>query len=126
LIGLADRVQLVQGDIFEAIHATADLYLLRWILHDWDDQICTVILQHLAAAMPKGARLLVIEGDQAQNQTHPRFSMLDAQMLVASEGGQERSASEVAQLLADSGLHPRRVRHTATDLMLVEATVQTV
>ena len=122
-IGLADRVELVQGDIFEAMHATADLYLLKWILHDWDDQTCTVILKNIAAAMAKGARLLVIEGDQAQNQAHARFSMLDVQMLVASEGGRERSSAEIAHLLADAGLQPRHVRHTVTDLVVIEATV---
>jgi hypothetical protein len=124
-IGLADRVQLVHGDFFAPIQVTADLYLLKWILHDWDNQTCTVILKNIAAAMSKGARLVVIEGDQARNRAHARFSMLDAQMLVASEGGRERSGAEIAQLLADAGLHPRRLRHTATDLVLVEATVQT-
>jgi hypothetical protein len=126
-IGLADRVQLVHGDFFAPIQATADLYLLKWILHDWDDQTCSVILKNVAAAMTagsQGARLVVIEGDQAPNRPHARFSMLDAQMLVASEGGRERSADQVAHLLADAGLRPRRVRHTATDLVLVEATVQ--
>jgi len=123
-IGLADRVQLVEGDIFEAIQTTADLYLLKWILHDWDDRTCTVILKHIAAAMSQAARLVVIEGDQAHNHAHARYSMLDVQMLVASEGGRERSADEIAHLLADAGLRPRRRRHTATDLVLVEATAQ--
>jgi hypothetical protein len=123
-IGLADRVQLVQGNIFESIHATADLYVLKWILHDWDDQTCRVILNNVAAAMRPGARLVVIEGDQARNRAHPRFSTLDAQMLVATEGGRERSGDELARLVADSGLRPRRARHTATDLVLVEATTQ--
>ena len=123
-IGLADRVQLVQGDIFGPIHATADLYLLKWILHDWDDQTCTVIIKHIAAAMPKGARLVVIEGDQQRNRAHARFSPLDVQMLVATEGGRERSGEEIAHLLADAGLRPSRSRHTATDLVLVEATAQ--
>jgi len=123
-IGLASRVQLVQGDLFVAFQATADIYLLKWVLHDWDDQTCKVILKNIATAMPKGARLVVIEGDQAQNQVHARFSPLDIQMLTALEGGRERSGEEIAHLLADSGLRRRRVRHTATDLVLVEATVQ--
>jgi hypothetical protein len=122
--GLADRVQLVEGDIFEAIQATADLYLLKWILHDWDDRSCTGILKNIGAAMSQNARLVVIEGDQAHNCAHARFSMLDVQMLVVSEGGRERSADEIAHLLADAGLRPRQRRHTATDLVLVEAIAQ--
>ncbi|HEV2461090.1 MAG TPA: methyltransferase [Ktedonobacterales bacterium] len=121
-IGLADRVQLVEGDLFRPMHASADLYLLKWILHDWDDPTCTVILKHVAAAMPRGARLVVIEGDQKRNRADARFSMLDAQMLTATDGGRERSGNEIAHLLAEAGLRPRRVRHTATDLVLVEAT----
>ncbi len=123
-LGLADRVQLVEGNIFEAIQTTADLYLLKWILHDWDDRTCTVILKNVAAAMSQKARLVVIEGDQARNHAHPRFSPLDVQMLVVTEGGRERSADEIAHLFADAGLRPRRRRHTATDLVLVEATAQ--
>jgi hypothetical protein len=74
--------------------------------------------------MPKSARLVVIEGDQARNHAHARFSPLDVQMLVASEGGRERSGGEIARLLAEAGLRPCRLRHTATDLVLVEATAQ--
>lgn len=120
-IGLADRVQLVEGNIFEAIQTTADVYLLKWILHDWDDRTCAVILKNVAAAMSQEARLVVIEGDQAHNHAHARFSVLDVQMLVASDGGRERSADEIARLFADAGLRPRQRRHTATDLVLVEA-----
>ena len=56
--------------------------------------------------MAKGARLLVIEGDQARNQAHARFSLLDAQMPAVSEGGRERSGDEIAHLLAEAGLRP--------------------
>lgn len=123
-IGFADRVQLVEGNLFETVQAGADLYLLKWILHDWDDQACAVILKNVAAAMPKGARLVVVEGDQPRNLVDARFSILDAQMLVASEGGRERSADEIARLIAGAGLRPRRLRHTATDLVVVEAIAQ--
>jgi hypothetical protein len=49
--------------------------------------------------------------------------MLDVQMLVASEGGRERSSAEIVHLLADAGLQTRHVRHTVTDLVVIEATV---
>jgi hypothetical protein len=72
--------------------------------------------------MPPGARLVVIEGEQAKNVPHPRFSTIDLQMLVVAEGGRERSGDEIARLLVDSGLGPCSQTHTATDLVLVEAT----
>jgi hypothetical protein len=120
--GVADRVKLVEGDFFESIAAEADLYLLKWVLHDWDDATCTRILGNVAAAMPAGARLVVIEGDQDPNRAHPRFSMIDLQMLTVTEGGRERSSAELQGLLDKAGLIPGPVHHTPTGLALVEAT----
>jgi hypothetical protein len=119
-IGVADRVELVEGDLFEGFKVTADIYLLKWILHDWDDRTCKRIIENITAAMTSGTRLVAIEGDQEPNRAHPRFSMIDAQMLTCTEGGRERPAREIARLLESSGLRPGRQRHTATDLVLVE------
>lgn len=122
--GLAHRVELVEGDIFKPLKATADVYLLKWILHDWDDAACTRIVKNVAATMPTGARLVVIEGEQHRNQPHPRFSMIDLQMLTMTEGGRERSSDEMTTILEQAGLRPSGVRHTATDLALLEATAR--
>jgi hypothetical protein len=119
--GLGDRVELVEGDIFGTLTATADVYLLKWILHDWDDTACARVVKNVAATMPAGARLVVVEGDQARDRPHPRFSMIDMQMLAVTEGGRERSAAEIAAILEQGGLRPSGVRHTASDLALVEA-----
>ncbi|HVU73671.1 MAG TPA: methyltransferase [Mycobacteriales bacterium] len=115
-----DRTELVTGDFFEPLTVDADLYLLKWVLHDWDDDTCVRILANVAAAMPAGSRLLVIEGDQPVNRPHERFSLIDAQMLITAEGGRERSGEELSRLVARSGLTPGARRHTATGLVLVE------
>jgi hypothetical protein len=120
--GVADRVELVEGDFFQPIAAQADLYLLKWVLHDWDDAACIRILGNVAATMAAGARLVVIEGDQSRNRAHPRFSMIDLQMLTVTEGGRERSSTELQCLPDRAGLIPGVVRHTPTDLALAEAT----
>ncbi len=122
-IGLTDRVQLVEGDLFGRIEAAADIYLLKWILHDWDDATCERIIKNVASAMSSGARLVAIEGNQERNEVHPRFSMIDLQMLTMTEGGRERSGGEMEQLLTNGGLHPLCTNRTATDLLLVEATI---
>jgi hypothetical protein len=119
--GLGARVELVEGDIFGTLTATADVYLLKWILHDWDDAVSARIVKNVTATMPTGARLVVIEGDQARDRPHPRFSMIDVHMLAVTEGGRERSAAEIAAILEQAGLRPSGVRHTAGDLALVEA-----
>jgi O-methyltransferase domain/Dimerisation domain len=120
--GLEQRVDLVAGDLLGRIDARADIYLLKWILHDWDDPTCLQIVRSLAATMPPGARLVVIEGDQGQDAVDPRFSMIDLQMLVVTEGGRERSADQIQAILTAGGLLPGKRRTAATGLVLVEAT----
>jgi hypothetical protein len=119
--GLADRVKLAEGDIFGGLRETADIYLLKWVLHDWDDPTCEAILRSIAAVMPSGAKLVLIEGVQHPNRAHPRFSMIDLQMLVATDGGRERSIQQLLHLIAAAGLRPGTARHTATGLVLLEA-----
>jgi hypothetical protein len=120
--GLADRVELSQGDIFRGIRASADIYLLKWVLHDWDDATCQAILCRIGAAMPSGATLIVIEGVQHRNTPDPRFSMIDLQMLVVTDGGRERSVPELERLISAAGLRPGHTRRTATGLALLEST----
>jgi hypothetical protein len=111
--GLLDRVELVTGDMFAPLDVTADLYLLKWILHDWDDATCVTLLKGVVATMPTGARLAVIEGIQDRNVADPRFSMIDLEMLVVTEDGRERSAAELRRLMTDAGLRTGDVRITA-------------
>jgi len=120
--GLADRVELAEGDILRDVRGTADVYLLKWVLHDWDDATCQTILRRIRTTMPSGAKLVVIEGVQNHNSVHPRFSMIDLQMLVVTEGGRERSIAQLEHLITTAGLRPRCTRRTATDLALLEAT----
>jgi len=120
-LGVADRVEFREGDLFGAFQVTADLYLMKWILHDWDDAACLRILRTVVTAMPAGARLLVIEGVQDRTTVHPRFSPIDLQMLVVTENGRERSVREMQDLLCAAGLRPTAVRYTPADLALVEA-----
>jgi hypothetical protein len=120
-LGLTGRVELRQGDLFGDLRATADVYLLKWILHDWDDATCVRLLRNVAAAMPAGAKLVVIEGIQEHSRAHSRFSPIDLQMLVVTEGGRERSVVEIQTLMSQAGLRPTSVRRTPADLALLEA-----
>src|SRR6202011_2709352 len=55
------RLRLEAGDFFSSVPAEGDLYILKWILHDWDDQQCVRILRNVARACAKHAKLLVAE-----------------------------------------------------------------
>ena len=117
--GVLGRVQLQAGDLFGAIQARADVYLLKWILHDWSDDACAQILSKVAAAMPAGARVVVIDQHLEPGRPSPISSMADLLMLVACEGGRERSPREVQEMMRAAGLTPGRVRHAGLH-MLVE------
>ena len=69
--GLRERVELAEGDIFRSLDAKADVYLMKNILHDWDDEACATILRTLRATMPEGSRLVVVEYLQERNEAEP-------------------------------------------------------
>jgi hypothetical protein len=118
--GLEGRVQLRPGDLFGEIEARADVYVLKWILHDWSDQACLEILGKVRAAMPAGARLVAIDQHLEPDRPSPVTSMVDLLMLVECEGGRERTPEQVSDLMRRGGLAPGRARHSGPH-MLVEA-----
>ena len=119
-LGVRDRVELVEGNMFERIDAEADVYVMKDILHDWDDERSLQILRTVRAAMPAGARLLAVETLQEPNEADPITSLIDIHMLVQCDGGRQRSASELHALMTEAGLEPGRVIRTA-NYALIEA-----
>src|SRR5262245_20591510 len=59
--GIADRVELVRGDFFETVPVTADVYMLKHIIHDWYDEKNTRILKNIRASMPNDGKILIID-----------------------------------------------------------------
>src|SRR4051812_30966774 len=110
--GLRDRVELVEGDIFARVDARADVYLLKDVLHDWDDAASARILATVRATMPAGARLVIVEALQERNVPDLIASLADIQMLTQCEEGRQRSAAELGALLTGAGLSPGAVRET--------------
>lgn len=110
--GLRERVELSGGDIFRSLSVRADVYLLKNILHDWDDEACATILGVVRATMPKGARLVVVEYLQERNVPDPVASRSDLQMMTQCDNGRERSAEEIQSLLGRAGLRPGSVVRT--------------
>jgi hypothetical protein len=110
-MGVAERCELVSGSFFESIPAGADLYLLKSVLHDWDDGHCSIILKQCACAMAAepecAARLLVIERVRpelfAATPRDQAIARSDLNMLV-SLGGRERTEREYRALLDAAGL----------------------
>ncbi|RJQ75673.1 methyltransferase [Pseudonocardiaceae bacterium YIM PH 21723] len=99
LADVRDRCAIRHGDFFESVPTGADLYLLKNILHDWDDDRAEAILRGIAAALPAHGRLLLVE--QVITGRDPFFA--DLTMLVLY-GGRERTAADLALLCERAGL----------------------
>lgn len=103
--GLAERVELIAGDFFTDIPADGDLYLLKAVLHDWDDEHATRILTNCHRAARPGSTLLIVEGVLPEDPEHnpaPELRIIDLMMLVM-EGGKERTRTEYETLLNTAG-----------------------
>ena len=105
--GVADRCDVVGGDFFEAVPAGADAYLLKTVLHDWNDERCVVILACCARAMAASGQVLVIErlmpARYAVTAHDQGIARGDLNMLVA-QNGRERTLDEYRALFAAAGL----------------------
>ena len=116
----AASLEWVGGDFFEGVPAGGDVYLLRWVLHDWTDDEAVAILERCRAAMREGGVVLLVERLLAQPNDGDA-ALLDLTMLVLT-GGRERTEAEYAALLARAGLRLSRVLATSAGLRILEAT----
>ncbi|MFL5928808.1 MAG: methyltransferase [Gaiellaceae bacterium] len=98
-----DRCRVVGGSFFERVPPGADAYLLKSILHDWEDDDCVTILRVIGEAMPEHGVVLVLERDLGRPNENAAAKLSDLNMLV-NPGGRERSQDEYAALFAAAGL----------------------
>jgi hypothetical protein len=102
--GMAGKVHVVPGDFFaEPLPAGADVITLGYVLDDWADERCEVILRRCFDALAPGGTVLVLEKVLHDDRTGPvSAALMNLNMLVATEG-QERTLAEYAALLAAAG-----------------------
>lgn len=120
-LGVADRVEAVGGSFFEAVPAGHDHYVLRHVLHDWNDEDCVKILQTVARAIKPAGRLVVAEVLIGEDEAYPIAKALDMSMLVLTRGGKERTESEYRELLSKGGFRVELVTKAADFLVVIEA-----
>ncbi len=118
---VSDRIKIVHGDFFSEIPVKADIYLMKFILHDWNDEQSIVILKNLAQSAETGAKLLLVETVIEEDDNAPSMSkVMDLNMLVMT-GGKERTAKEYAELFEKTGFRLTNVYPTPSPLQIVEA-----
>ena len=116
---MANRCELVGGDFFQSVPAGADTIILKWIIHDWNDQQSVAILKNCHRALPENGKLILVEAVVPAT-SEPHFSkFIDLNMLVMT-GGRERTESEFRQLYEDSGFKLTRVVPTESPFGVIE------
>ncbi|MGK8491565.1 methyltransferase [Nocardia asiatica] len=123
--GVAERCRIEAGDFFTAVPEGADAYVLKNILHDWDDERCLTILARCRAVIPEHGRLLVVESvlPEVVDTANPAPYLTDISMLV-NMGGQERTRLEYESLCRRAGFTVTAVHPTIlpTSYSIIEAT----
>ena len=119
-LGIASRVEIVSGDFFKEVPRGGDIYLLKHILHDWDDDRCAAILANVRAAMKPSSKILVVEFALPKDAAPSPAHFMDLNMLVMLDG-RERTPDQYGKLFARAGLRLSRFIPTQSPLGLAEA-----
>lgn len=118
--GVEGRCRVKGGDFFEGVPEGADAYVLKLIIHDWDEERALSILRNVHRAAPAGARLLLVESVVPEGGEPSMSKLMDVHMMVMT-GGRERTAAEYEDLFARAGFRLTRVVPTASPVSIVEA-----
>lgn len=113
---VADRLEIVPGDFFEAVPAGADAYLLKGIIHDWNDASAVAILKNCRRAIRPDGRLFILDTVLIPS-SDPASALMDLLMMVLT-GGRERTESEFRSLLREASFSLVNVIPTARHSIL--------
>lgn len=122
--GVADRCACIAGDFFDYVPRGGDAYLLKAVIHDWDDERSSAILRNCRRAIPNDGKLLIIErvipARVEASSAHRAIARADLNMLVALSG-RERTEAEFCVLLESSGFRLANVMATGVEYSIIEA-----
>jgi hypothetical protein len=116
---LADRMQTIPTDFFAAIPTGADAYLMRHIIHDWNDEQSLQILRNARRAIGADGRLLLVESVIPPGNDPSFAKLLDLNMLVIP-GGKERTETEYRELYSAAGFRLSGITPTSADVSVIE------
>lgn len=118
--GLSSNIELAAGSFFDFVPVGADAYILKKVIHDWNDEHAVRILRNCRDAMKPSGRVLVAETIIPPGNDPSTIKLIDANMLVVT-GGTERTEAEYAALFAAAGLRLERVVSTGSAISVLEA-----
>ncbi len=116
---LSNRCQCTSGDFFKSVPGGGDLYILKWIIHDWDNQRSIEILENCRKAMPENSKLLLIE-ILIPGPNVPHFGkFIDLNMLIMT-GGHERTEEDFKKILDAAGFKITNIIPTKSPKSIIE------
>lgn len=118
--GPLPRAELVAGDFFEAVPPNADVYVLKKVIHDWNDERAAAILVTCRKAMTQAGKVVLAETIVPPGNEPHQIKMIDVTMLAVT-GGLERTEAQYADLFAAAGLRLDRVIETKGPISILEA-----
>jgi ubiquinone/menaquinone biosynthesis C-methylase UbiE len=117
--GVGDRCQFVSGDFFKSVPEGGDAIVMKWIIHDWNDEQSVSIMKNCRRALPEGGKLILIEAVVPAT-SEPHFSkFIDLNMLVMT-GGRERTEEEFHALYEASGFKLARIVPSESPFSVIE------
>jgi SAM-dependent methyltransferase len=119
--GLTSRVEIESGDFFKELPSGADAIVMKHIIHDWDDESATRILQTCHRALGPRGKVLIVDPVVPPGNVPHYGKLLDLEMLVLTPLGRERTRAEFTTLLRGAGFRLSRVVATKSPLSVVEA-----
>ncbi|RWS25650.1 hypothetical protein B4U80_13056 [Leptotrombidium deliense] len=122
---VSDRCSVIAGNFFESIPANGDCYLMKHIVHDWDDENVLVILRNIRKVMKPNGKLLVIDAVLPDNCNEKHPFIIEDVCLLHNMSGKERTRKEFEYLFAESGFRAENIIIVNDcPLNIIEASIQ--
>ena len=117
---LLERCQQAAGNFFESVPEGGDAYILKYIIHDWDDERAIAILKQCHKVMPANGKILVAEQVIPPGNQPFTGKLIDVNMLVMTDGGRERTEAEYRALFEKAGFQLTRIVPTQEEVSIIE------
>jgi hypothetical protein len=119
--GVAERLVTAGGDFFDSVPSGGDCYLLKLVIHDWEDELAVRILRNVRAAIKDGGTLLLIEFVMPTGEAFHHAKFMDLSILVFTDNGRERTEAEHRDLLERGGFTFATTIQTTSPLSVIES-----
>ncbi len=119
--GIGDRCELLEGHCLHSVPEGGDLYIMMFVIHNWDDQRAIKILQNCRESMAEGGKVLLVEMVMPSGNDPFVGKFVDLESLLTTPGGYERSETQYRSLLAAAGYEITRIIPTQTANSIIEA-----